>query len=74
MLDEAHLGAWLDAQFSTKPGWNDNPTPRCYIDKIHDSSLLKNASDSHDISREPAAHQYILRLYDLIDLLLKFCN
>ena len=48
MLDETHLGAWLDAKFSTKPSWNDNPTPRCYIDRIHISSVLKNASDSHE--------------------------
>ena len=34
-----------------KPSWNDNPTPRCYIDRIHNSSVLKNVSDSHDIPR-----------------------
>jgi hypothetical protein len=50
MLDETHLRAWLDAKFSTKPNWNDNPTPRRYVDRIHNSSVLKNVSDSHDIS------------------------
>ena len=49
VLDETHLGAWLDAKFSTKPNWNDNPTSRCYIDRIHNSSVLKNVSDSHDL-------------------------
>ena len=48
MLDETYLGAWLDAKFSTKPSWNDNTTPRCYIDRIHKSSVLKNASESHE--------------------------
>ena len=48
MLDETHLGARLDAKLSTKPSWNDNPTPRCHIDGIHSSSLLKNVSESHE--------------------------
>lgn len=49
MLDETHLGAWLHAKFSTKPNWDDNPTSRRYVDGIHNSSLLKNVSDSHEL-------------------------
>ena len=50
VLDETHLGAWLDVKFSTKPNWNDNPTSCCYMNRIRNSSMLKNVSNSHEFS------------------------
>jgi hypothetical protein len=54
VLDETHLGARFDAKFSTKSSWNHNPTPRYYIDRIHNSSVLKNVSDGHELLNPPS--------------------
>ena len=74
MLDEAHLRACFNAQFSTKPSGNDNPTSCCYIDRIHNSSVLKNVSDSHDKSREPVDQSYTSQVVDITTTTHQLCK
>jgi hypothetical protein len=38
-LDEMHSCAWLDTEFSAELGRDDDPAFRCYMGRVHNSSI-----------------------------------